>query len=176
MDQKPRYDKYVVNRDAPLFIRVANNQADASTIAEGLISNTYDDITINLASIVKEQNPDISIFREDLRNLLLDLITQGVTPQITQYLNSYMESSLLVHEQNESVGVSGHKLYWLSIKQEGTPWLEALVCYNLSVYIKAFGINFIKECPSCHKFFLQGKMKYKYCSEVCKTRSSTNES
>jgi hypothetical protein len=57
---------------------------------------------------------------------------------------------------------------WVQIKAEDAPWVEAVVCYNLCLYIRMYGIKELKRCPKCQKFF-SNKGKYaKYCSDICK--------
>jgi hypothetical protein len=136
-----------------------------------MAKGTQDERSRFIALGVKEQNPDIEEFVGDLRSLLRDIEKEGVENRARDYLNAYMSNSLLMHPLDISEGTGGIKGAWLSIKEEDAPWVEATVLYNLSVYLKMFGPNTIKECPGCGKFFTQGKMKYKYCSESCKLRN-----
>lgn len=170
MDSKPRYGRYEKDRDAPLFIRVVNGRADAHDIAQGLLKGTKDPTTKELAETTDLSQFDISLFVQDMKALLRDLKSEGLTKNIINYLDDYMSVSLLMHDEDSSAGISGRKGYWLSIKDAEAPWVEAIVCYNLSAYLKLYGHNGIQECPACRKFFVQGKMKYKFCSESCKIR------
>lgn len=169
MADKPRFSSYKPLVKSPLFIRVVNKQANSSDIAEALAISTENEETREIAEQVAVESPDISLFIEDLAELLKDIIGNGVSPPVIQYLNSYMSSSLLMHETSASFESGGQRKVWLSIKGPDTPWVEAAVCFNLSVYLKGNGSDKIQLC-SCGKFFVQGKMKYKFCSEPCKRR------
>jgi hypothetical protein len=172
MADKPLYEKYSPQLMAPLFIRVANGLSSASAIAEAIIASTQDEATKEIAKALPVDGVDLSLFEKDLRALLADIEANGLVPPVIDYLNEYMKPSLLMHPIDKSNGGSGTKGYWLSIKDPEAPWLEAVVCYNLSAYIKLFGHNSIKRCPVCTSFFVQGKMKYKFCSEACKRRGN----
>jgi len=170
VDSKPRYSRYERDRGAPLFIRVVNGQAGAEDIARGLFQGTKDESTKKIIEGTDLSQFDISLFVQDMKALLRDLQKEGLDKGIIGYLDSYMGSSLLMHDVDISEGITGRKGYWLSIQDTDTPWVEAVVCYNLSAFIKIYGYKGIMECPSCGKFFIQGKMKYKFCSESCKIR------
>jgi hypothetical protein len=78
-----------------------------------------------------------------------------------------MKPSLIEYVESDNIGKVGENRY-ISIKEEDTPWFEAIICYNLCIYIKVYGIKAIKQCPVCNKIF-STKGKYaKYCSESCK--------
>lgn len=171
-EQKPRYGHYDKDAGTPLFLRVANGKAGAREIAQGLARGTLDEKTKEQALAAIEDPPEIDVFREDLRELLKDLILGGVSHPVVQYLNAYMSSSLEMIEDEESYRTSGVLKQWLRVKPGEVPWIEAVVCYNLTIFIKAYGHEKIQQCPCCEDFFAQGKMKYKYCSEGCKKRHS----
>lgn len=172
MADTPRFKSYRPNSASPLFIRVVNKQACARDIATGLLESTLDEKSKDIAGAVAEQNPDLTLFVEDMVELLRDIIGNGVSPSVRNYLNSYMSSSLLMHNTQDSSGNTVVSKTYLSIISEDTPWLEAVVCFNLSLYIKSSGTTKLKECPVCGKFFVNGKMDYKFCSESCKGRGA----
>jgi len=169
--EKPRYGVYNPDLNSPLFIRVANSVAGVSDIVKGLAEGTQDEASRELALSLDQESVDLTDFTRDLRELLKDIEKNGLEGRMIDYLNAYMSTSILMHNVDESTGSSNRRGSWLSIKDREAPWLEAVVCYNLSVYLKLFGPSGIKECQGCGKFFVQGKMKYKYCSEGCKRRS-----
>lgn len=171
MAEKPRYGVYNPDLNSPLFIRVANNTAGVREIVKGLAEGTRDEASRELALSLDQESVDLTDFVHDLRELLKDIGKNGLENRMIDYLNAYMGPSILMHSVDESTMSSHKRGYWLSIKDREAPWLEAVVCYNLSVYLKMFGPSGIKECQGCGKFFVQGKMKYKYCSEGCKRRS-----
>jgi hypothetical protein len=172
MAEIPRFKAYRPNSESPLFIRVVNKQACARDIALGMIDSSRDDKSREIASLVAEQNPELDLFVGDLVELLRDIISNGVSPTVRHYLNSYMSSSLLMHNAQDASGNTVIDKTYLSIISEDTPWLEAIVCFNLSIYIKSTGTTKLKECPVCSRFFVNGKMDYKFCSESCKSRGA----
>ena len=160
---------------APLFIRFINGFADFRTIADALSKTSEDEDTKALAADLlesyKDKEIDLSDFKSDFRHLLNDIIENGVVLPVRQYLNAYMEPSLLEMSAESSDVRSGSKRTWLKIRDKDTPWLESTVCYNLSVFLIHVGASKLKCCQACHKYFVIDKMKYSYCSESCKKRS-----
>lgn len=157
----------------PLFIRFLNGHITGLGVMDAFLRGTKDDKTkeIVTAFIAAGVEPDLKDFKTDFKNLVKDFSENGPIHPVREYLNSYMEPSLLEVPENSSVGNMGETTKWLMIRNPEAPWLEAVVCYNLSIYVHTFGHHTIKECPLCNKFFTQGKYKYKYCSESCKVRS-----
>jgi len=171
MSDKPRYKTYTPHQSDPLFIRFVNGDTDPRGVVQGLIEGTRDEGTIGIAQEVLAGEMDLTQFREDLCSLLDDIIANGVYHPAVNYLNSYMEPSILEHQEERNLDSSGTTRKWLSIRKKDSPWVEAVVCYNLTLFIKAFGFSKIKKCPQCHRYFTQKKFKYKFCSEKCKMRS-----
>jgi hypothetical protein len=155
----------------PLYIRFANGQITSKGVIESFLKNAQNDKTRDIAEKALESPPNLTQFRKDFKSLLSDLMDRGVNREFVNYLNSYMKPSLEEFVEGSSIGRTGEKR-WVGIKDEETPWVEAAICYNLSLYIKLEGIEKIKQCPVCKKFFCH-KTKYaKYCSDSCKTRGS----
>lgn len=155
-------------RDEPLFIRFANGHVEAKDIIASVLESVDHVPTKEIAEKKKNEVVDLSLFRRDFRNLLVDLTDNGITQKLKNYVDSYMKPSLI--ELVDGGGSRSGETRRVSIKAEDTPWLEAVVCYNLCVYIRAFGFKEIKQCPVCSKFF-SNKGKYaKYCSESCKAQ------
>jgi hypothetical protein len=170
-NQQPLYKSYTpVAMSAPLFIRVANKVSDGKDIADSLAKGTRDPETTRLAEEMAANPPDMSEFVSDFGHLLQDIMVNGVVPPAVDYLNAYMQPSLLMHPFSEAEGSTGMDGYWLSIKDKEAPWLEAVVCYNLSAFLKLFGYRKIKLCSVCHKFFTNNRNDYKFCSEACSRR------
>jgi len=158
-------------RREPLFIRFANGVSSGSDIINSLLESSNKE-TVEIAQKKLEDIPDLRIFREDFKKALLDLIDNGISQYLINYVNSYTKPSLIeyVNEGGNSRVSEDRKV---AIKAEDAPWVEAVVCYNLCLYIRMFGIKEIKKCPVCFKFF-SNKGKYaKYCSDGCKERKSS---
>lgn len=157
--------------EEPLFIRYVNGTISEEQIIKNIVSGVVDKRTIEIINKTKDSvlSSDYSVFRRDFRNLILDLIDNGITQRLINYVNSYMKSSLEEFVENDSINRASEKRY-ISIKGEDVPWLEAILCYNLCIYIKVYGIKSIKQCPVCNKIF-STKGKYaKYCSDICKQK------
>ena len=158
-------------RREPLFVRFANSEANASDIIQSFLSNSEEEKSNKIAEKAANSIPDLNIFKRDFQEALEDLIDSGVNQRFINYVNSYMKPALTEYVEGSGGSRSGEKR-WISIKEEDTPWIEAIVCYNLSLYIRMYGLKEIKRCPVCRKFF-SNKGKYaKYCSDPCKGRGS----
>jgi len=82
-----------------------------------------------------------------------------------------MEPSLI----EDVEATSGHRgenvVRSARVKDDEAPWIEGLLCYNIVLYIKAFGLECLKSCKVCETIFAH-KGKYAvYCSDECKTES-----
>lgn len=158
-------------RREPLFIRFANNQVTEEQLIDTVIDHTSHEPSQKIARKRLKDLPDLSDFRKDFKNLLKDIIESGITREMINYVNSYMKPSLEEVDADVQGGRSGEHREAV-LKAEDAPWPEAIICYNLCLYIKAYGIREIKECPICLKFF-SNKGKYaKYCSEACKAQKA----
>lgn len=154
----------------PLFLRFANGDITAADIAATVTGSSEDPSTIQIAKEALKSLPDLSLFRRDFSRMMDDLIDNGINQKVINYINSYMKPSLEEYVEG-SDRRTGEKR-WVSIKAEDTPWMEAIVCYNLCLYIRGFGISSLKHCPVCHRFFAH-KGKYgKYCSDPCKQKGN----
>jgi len=155
----------------PLFIRFANDRISAVGIMETFLSTTKCEKTKEIvSSFLEEEEPDISQFRADFQNCLEDIIDKGADPYVRGYLNNYMEPALLEFKEESSFSSSGNQSQWVGIRKEDAPWIEALVCYNLCLFIKGMDWRHIKRCPVCQTFFCNKGKYAKYCSDSCKTR------
>ena len=153
----------------PLFIRLANRQVGALDIIQSFQNSSQDEPSKKIAAEAIGNIPDISLFIKDFREVLGDLIENGINQRVINYINSYMKPSLS-EVVDSSGGSRAGENRWIFIKNADAPWVEAIICYNLSLYIKAFGVDKIKQCPVCSKFFSHKGKYAKYCSESCKSQ------
>jgi hypothetical protein len=153
-------------RTEPLFIRYANGLVEPHSIIGSFLDSNFDDKSHEIATEALEVPPDLTMFKKDFKNLLIDIIDNGINKQAINYINNYMKPSLeeIVEGGDNRAGEKRQ----IIIKSKDTPWVEAIVCYNLTLYIKMFGISEIKLCPVCSKFFSHKGKYAKYCSDVCK--------
>lgn len=154
-------------RNEPLFIRYANGHVEPASIIQSFLDSNQDEKSNNIALEALKSPPDLTIFRKDFKSLLVDIIDNGINKQAINYIDNYMKPSL---EELVSGGTSraGEKRQVI-LKAKDTPWVEAIVCYNLTLYIKMYGISEIKKCPVCSRFFSHKGKYAKYCSDICKT-------
>ncbi len=154
-------------RDEPLFVKFLNGQISYLQIIDVVIETSKDEKSKSIAESKRDSNIDMSLFREDFQKVVLDLIDNGINQRVINYLNSYMKPSL--EEFVESPGGSRvNESRYVSIKADDAPWLEALLCYNLCIFIKVYGFKEIKQCAQCGKFFSHKGQYAKYCSDSCK--------
>jgi hypothetical protein len=154
-------------RIEPLFIRYVNGLVDPSQVIQSFLESNFDKRSEEIAKEALQKLPDLSLFKRDFRNLLLDIIDNGIRKPSINYLNDYMKPSLEEIVEGSSSNNAGEKRQ-IIIKEKDTPWIEAIICYNLTLYIKVFGIPEIKQCPVCSKFFSHKGKYAKYCSDICK--------
>jgi hypothetical protein len=154
-------------REEPLYVRFANGLDDSRSIARSFLAVSQHEPSRQIAQTVLEGSLDLVPFRNDFKSMLQDLIDNGVNQRLINYVDSYMKPSLEEMVESTLTARTGEKRH-VNIKSADTPWVEAVVCYNLCLFIKAYGIKEIKRCATCLKFFTN-KGKYAvYCSEECK--------
>ena len=154
-------------RQEPLFVRFANGQVEHPDILESFLSSSTHEPSREIVLKAKESSADLSLFRRDFSNMVRDIIDNGVNQHFINYVNSYMKPSLEEIVESSNGGRTGEKRFVI-IKAGDTPWIEAAVCYNLCLYIRAYGTKEIKQCKVCKKYF-SNKGKYAvYCSDACK--------
>lgn len=151
----------------PLFLRFANGRVTEQEVIEIFLKDTDDDKSKGIATKALEKPPVLDVFKRDFRSALDDLIDNGLSNQFINYVNSYMKPSLLEFVEGGNSSRIGEKRR-VTLKEEDTPWVEAVICYNLCLYIKSFGLQTIKHCPVCQKFFSHKGKYAKYCSDQCK--------
>lgn len=154
-------------RREPMFIRFINGEVSAVDIINSFLSMTQHRESKNIAEEACGNPPDLSLFRRDFKKAVNDVIDSGLNNIFINYVNSYMKPSLLEVVDNSNQGRASERRE-VFLKEEKTPWVEALVCYNMSLYIRVYGISEIKCCPVCNKFFTNKGKYAKYCSEICK--------
>jgi hypothetical protein len=99
-------------------------------------------------------------------------VREGVGEEFKAFVNHYMEQSL---EEDLTIekGVHGENRSQVArIKDTEAPWVQAFICYNLCLYIKAFGMDDLKECKVCGKLFCHKGKWASYCSDSCKKKKN----
>jgi len=151
----------------PLFIRFANGLVPTEEIIDTVLSSIRDEESKAIASKARENIPSTGLFKEDFSKALADMAENGITQQLINYVNSYMKPSLEEFMKTNDSSRSSEER-WIKIKAADTPWIVAIICYNLCLYLKLYGIKEIKHCPVCKRFFSHKGKYAKYCSDACK--------
>lgn len=151
----------------PLFVRYANGEVATEDIIDSVMTGVRDEGSKQIATAVRENLPNLGLFREDFRKALVDLTENGISQQLINYVNSYMKPSLEEFVSTNEASRSTEER-WIRIKAADAPWLEAIICYNLCLYLRLYGLKELKHCPVCKRFFSHKGKYAKYCSDKCK--------
>ena len=153
----------------PLFLRFINRELGVVDLLRSF-SKSEDTITSAAAGRAMDNPPDIEEFRKELEDAVSDVVTTGLGEEFKAFVNHYMQESLIEDvevvdsTQGENINRSAR------IKDEHSPWIQGFVCYNLCLYLKAYGTEMLKKCKICGKLFAH-KGKYAiYCSDGCKAK------
>ena len=155
----------------PLFIRFINKETSVTGMLKSF-SKTGDKKTSQIALKVLLDPPEMDEFRKELEEAVRDLVKDGVGEEFKAFVNHYMSTSLEEFTEETTTPFGENRSQTASVRDEKEPWVEGLLCYNTSLYIKAFGLGALKICKICGKLFCH-KGKYAvYCSELCKSKKN----
>lgn len=152
-----------------LFVRFVNKETGVAEVIDEFLEFTEDTHSREVATKTRKNLPELSLFLRDFRNALADIIENGISQKFINYVNSYMKPSLTEFVEGSGTSRTGEER-WVVLKEDDTPWVEALICYNLMLYIRTYGMKELKLCPVCQKFFTNKGKYAKYCSERCKAQ------
>jgi hypothetical protein len=151
----------------PLFIRFLNKDLSAVDMLS-IFSRSFDPYTAQAAAKAMDDPPDLEEFHHELLDAVRDLIRTGLGEEFKAFVNNYMAASLVEDVETKDSKFGENVYRRARISNEEAPWVQGLVCYNLCLYIKAFGLEDLKICRVCNKIFAH-KGKYAiYCSDACK--------
>jgi hypothetical protein len=154
-------------RREPLFVRFLNRELSAGDMLN-IFARSFDPYTRECAIKAIADPPNLDEFHEELTDAARDVIKQGVGEEFKAFVNNYMESSLIEDCESEDSKFGENVSRMARVANEDAPWIQGFVCYNFCLYIKAFGLQDLKICKICSKFFVH-KGKYAiYCSDGCK--------
>jgi hypothetical protein len=136
-------------------------------------ARSTDKATVDAANMALESPPDLTDFHKELTEAVADIVSKGLDEDFKAFVNHYMEPAL-EERVTSSAGQFGDNVSRVcSIKDPHTDWVPAVICYNLILYIKAYGLESLKRCKVCAKIF-DHKGKYAvYCDDRCKTKAKT---
>lgn len=164
----PLVDK-VTNRgnQNPLFLRFLNRDITARDIVQ-IASRSEDASTSAIAAKALDRPPDLTEFHQELEEAVRDLVAEGLGEEFKAFVNYYMEPSLEEDAQSETNPFGENRSCSARVKDAHSPWVQGLICYNLCLYIKAFGLDELKACKVCGKIFSHKGRYAVYCSDSCK--------
>jgi hypothetical protein len=151
----------------PLFIRFLNKELSAVDMLH-IFARSPDPYTAQTASKAMDDPPNLEEFHQELLDAVRDLTKTGLGEEFKAFVNNYMGQSLIEDVESKDSKFGENVSRRARIVDEESPWVQGLICYNLCLYIKAFGLEDLKICRICHKLFAH-KGKYAiYCSDACK--------
>jgi hypothetical protein len=157
---------------SPLFIRFLNNELSTGDLLM-IFAKSTDSYTAQIATKAQENPPNLENFKKEFKEAVTDIVSKGLAEEFAAFANNYMEPSLIEDVESSSSALGDNVSRVARIRDENSPWIEGLICYNLCLYIKAYGLDSLKKCRVCSKIF-NHKGKYAvYCSDACKASSKT---
>lgn len=158
----------------PLFLKFLNKDVSVIEMLSSF-SRSKDPYTVEAAEELLKNPPDLEEFRTEFKDAVSDIIHEGIGKEFSVFVNHYMEPSL----EEDVKTVRGHRgenvFRNARVKDKDSPWIQGVICYNISLYIRAFGLSDLKRCKICSKFFAH-KGKYAiYCSDACKANKNKDK-
>jgi hypothetical protein len=150
----------------PLFLRFVNRKIGVFEILQAF-SNSTDPFTADTARKTLDNPPDLENFRKELEEAVRDLSKSGLGEEFKAFVNHYMQSSITQTIDNEKTPFGENRLHSAFIKDPNSTWVEGFICYNLCLYIKAFGLDNFKSCKTCGTLFCHKGRWAVYCEDTC---------
>lgn len=159
----------VASFSTPLFVRFANGDITQYDVARLVAASTQEDSVREIAVEVSESTAhNIGVFQADFRALVHDICEWGVSTRVRSFLTDYMSSAIELHVENHGLGSMGRQDMWYTIIGKDKPWVEAAICFNLTIFLKNQGQPLLKTCKVCKKIFVNKGKYATYCSDSCK--------
>jgi hypothetical protein len=159
----------VIGNKNPMFLRFLNGE---SGVMDLLISfqESEDPMTAKAAEEALNNPPDLSEFKQELEQAVRDIIKEGPGEEFKAFVNHYMEPSLTEELEISKSAMGPGRYQRATVKDPSSTWMEGFICYNLCLYIKAFGLMNLKSCKVCGKIFSHKGQYALYCSDECKAK------
>lgn len=152
----------------PMFLQFLNREKGVIDLLTSF-SRSKDERTSSAAQTALSSPPDLEEFRSELNDAVRDLISEGIGNEFKAFVDHYLDN-LEEDLQIEDTPRGQNRSQTARVKNDKGPWVQGLICYNLVLYVKAFGLENLKSCKVCGKIFAH-KGKYAvYCSDACKSR------
>jgi hypothetical protein len=147
-------DKYFIEKTLEGIKTDFNNVSDVEVVdlrIKNLNDEYLDNLTFFKNSFIKNLNETIS--NKSISDFFLGWLSNCFT-----YIEEEKESYINDEKRN------------ITIRDPKGRWFEAIVCYNFIMTFNYFGLDIIKKCPVCLKFFCHKGPYAKYCGEGCKEK------
>lgn len=155
----------------PMFLKFINREVEITELLHSFI-RSGDANTVKAATKALENPQDLEEFRKELEEAVNDLALEGLGDEIKVFVNHYMQESIEEDLTVKSTRLGENRSQIARVKDENAPWIQGFICYNLCLYIKAYGLDDLKKCRVCGKLFCH-KGKYAvYCSDPCKSKKA----
>ncbi len=151
---------------SPLFLRFVNRQVTITELLN-IFSASDDPYTVSAAQKAMNDPPDLGDFRNELEEAVRDLVKDGLNEEFKAFVNHYMEDSLYQFSDSSKTPFGENRRHIAYVKDETATWIEGFICYNMSLYIKAFGLDCLKECKTCSTLFAHKGKWAVYCQDAC---------
>lgn len=159
----------------PMFLRFVNGESGVRDLLTSF-SQSKHPLTAKTAEEAMKNPPDLEYFREELEGAVRDIISNGIDDDFKAFVNHYMQPSLAEEVTSIETSMGENKSQFAVIKDPEAPWIQGFVCYNLYLYIKAFGMQEMKLCKTCGKIFTHKGKYAAYCSDPCKAQKNEKPS
>lgn len=158
----------------PLFLRFINKEAPVFEMLQSF-AKSPDPYTAQAAKKAVNNPPDLESFRNEMREAVTDIIKEGPGEEFAAFVDNYMKDSLM-EDLEAKKGERGENISrWARVKGEKETWIQGFICYNLCLYIRAFGLQDLKKCKVCSKFFNHKGKWAVYCSDRCKSEGKVKK-
>lgn len=157
----------------PLFLKFINRSISTIEILTSF-SKSSDSCTAEAVERALKNPPDLEPFRKELIDAVRDLIKDGLGEEFKAFVDHYMctlEEDVLTSEGQFGQNISRSA----RVKDETGPWVQGFICYNLSLYIRVYGLDDLKICRVCEKIFGHKGKWAVYCSDTCKSEGKKNK-
>jgi hypothetical protein len=155
----------------PMFLKFMNKEIGVMDLLISF-SKSKDEYTAKTVQEVINTPPDLEEFRLELKEAVDDIIKDGVGEEFKSFVNNYMEPSLEEELTSNESPLGENRLQIAKIKDKDATWIQGFICYNLCLYIKAFGLDDLKKCRVCGKVFCHKGQYAVYCSDPCKANKN----
>jgi hypothetical protein len=159
----------MIGNKNPLFLRFINREVGFTDVVRSF-TNSPDPRTSEIALRAILSPIDLEPFRKEIEEATRDIIQTGFGEEFKAFVNHYMESALVEEQVITQSRLGESRVQMATIKDENAPWVQGFICYNLCLYIKAFGLGDLKACKSCNKLFAHKGQYATYCSDECKKK------